>query len=106
MQSSVAGRGKLSVLLLLTIAVGATLRIWQYGANTALWSDEIALAAGIVDVDLPSLLASPLPHDQIAPKGFLLAQKLAVFTLGPSDYALRLVPLLCSLIEKAVGGTA
>jgi hypothetical protein len=86
-------------LLVLALVVGASLRIWQYAANTALWSDEIALATGIVDLDLSSLLTSPLPYNQVAPKGFLLAEKLAVMTLGSSDFVLRLVPLICSLIS-------
>ena len=80
------------------IAVGAILRLWQYVANPALWSDEIALAAGIVNLDLQSLLTGPLPANQVAPKGFLLAEKLIVMALGPSDYALRAFPVICALV--------
>jgi len=80
------------------LVIGAILRIWQYAANTSLWLDEIALTKGILQLDLPSLLTSPLPYDQVAPKGFLLLQKLAVMALGPTEYALRLVPFACSLI--------
>jgi len=80
------------------VALGAGLRIWQYAANGSLWLDEVSLAMGILQTDLSRLLTEPLPYDQVAPKGFLLLQKLAVLGLGPSDYALRLVPFVFSLI--------
>src|SRR5262245_43983586 len=80
------------------LVLGAVLRVWQYAANTSLWLDEIALAQGILQLDLRPLLTSPLPYDQLAPTGFLLLQKLAVMGLGPTEYALRLVPFTCSLI--------
>lgn len=76
--------------------VGIALRAAQAMANTSLWLDEIALVKGILGADLWSLLVRPLPFDQVAPKGFLLVQKLAVMALGPSDFALRLFPFLCS----------
>jgi hypothetical protein len=88
-----AGRGLMAVTL-----AGVALRLWQYLADTSLWLDEIALAQGVLDRGLRELLASPLPYNQVAPKGFLLVEKLAVMALGPSDYALRLFPLTCSLI--------
>ena len=39
---------------------------------------------------------------QTAPKGFLLAEKIAVAAFGRSDYAFRLFPLLCSLVGLLV----
>ena len=86
----------------LVVVAGAALRIWQYAGNTSLWLDEIALAHSIVHLDLRALLFAPLPYDQVAPKGFLLVQKLAVLALGPTDYALRLFPFVCSLISLVV----
>ena len=86
----------ISAALLSIAVVGVTLRAVQALANTSLWLDEIALVKGILDSDLWSLLTRPLPFDQVAPKGFLLAQKLAVMAFGPSDYVLRLFPFLCS----------
>lgn len=88
--------------LVALVALGAALRIWQYAANSSLWLDEVALAMGIVRTDLMGLLTAPLPYDQVAPKGFLLLQKLAVLAFGPSDYALRLVPFSCSLVALVV----
>lgn len=92
------------LVLMVVIVVGAALRIWQYTGNTSLWLDEIALVRGILDLNLWNLLTTPLPYDQVASKGFLLVQKLAVIAMGPSDYALRLFPFACSLISLVVFG--
>jgi hypothetical protein len=86
------------------VAVGIALRAVQYSANTSLWLDEIALVKGILGSDLWSLLLRPLPFDQVAPKGFLFVQKLAVTMFGPNDYALRLFPFLCSAAAVIVFG--
>jgi len=72
------------------LVVGAALRLVQYSSEASLWLDELALAQAIISTDLVALLTRPLPFDQVAPKGFLLFQKLAVLTLGPGDLALRL----------------
>ncbi len=85
-------------LLLAAVVIGFGLRVWQYGANTSLRLDEIALAQGILDRDLWTLLLAPLPYNQVAPKAFLLIQKLAVMVLGPSDHILRLFPFVSSLV--------
>lgn len=89
----------MAAALLSVIVAGSTLRLWQYGANGSLWVDELALVRGILAADLRELLTTPLLHNQVAPKGFLLVEKLAVSAFGPSEYALRLFPLLCSLIS-------
>src|SRR5689334_21352631 len=79
------------------VFIGAALRLWQYAGNASLWLDEIALAKNILDRPLLELLTAPLDYLQSAPKGFLLAEKLAVTVIGTSEYALRLFPLLASL---------
>lgn len=86
------------------ILAGAALRLWQYAADSSLWVDEIALAKGILSLDLWGLVTRPLPYNQVSPVGFLIVQKLAVTALGPSDYALRLFPLVCSLASLVVFG--
>lgn len=86
-----------AALLLVTVA-GAALRLWQYGANVSLWLDELALVRGILAANLRELLTTQLLHNQVAPKGFLLVEKLAASAFGPSAYALRLFPLVCSLV--------
>ena len=77
---------------------GLCLRVWQYAAGTSLWLDELAVAQNVVTRPIGRLLLSPLAWDQVAPKGFLLAEKLAVALLGANEYALRLFPLACSVV--------
>jgi hypothetical protein len=79
------------------VVIGASLRLWQYLANTSLWVDEIFLTTSILDRPMRQLLTTPLAYGQVAPKGFLLLEKLLSASLGPSDLVLRLFPLLCSL---------
>jgi hypothetical protein len=92
-QQARAVKSTLTALLLL----GAALRLWQYAGNASLWGDEIALAQNILERPFVELLTAPLAYTQSAPKGFLLVEKAAVALFGPSEYALRLFPLLCSL---------
>lgn len=92
-----SGHKQRDTVLLGLVVIGASLRLWQYFANTSLWSDEIFVAANILDRSMRQLLTSPLAYGQAAPKGFLLSEKLLAASLGPSDPVLRLFPLLCSL---------
>jgi len=92
----------LQIAIALVALVGIGLRVAQYAGDTSLLLDEIALVRGIVDSDLVPLLTQPLPFDQVAPKGFLLMQKLAVLAFGPSDYVHRLLPFLCSMVGLCV----
>lgn len=83
------------------IAIGVGLRVWQYLSNASLWIDEAALARNIIDRPVRALLG-PLDYAQVAPPGFLLIQKAAVLSLGCSEYALRLFPLLCGIAALVV----
>jgi hypothetical protein len=98
----------------LLVAIGIVMRVAQYLANRSLWIDEAYLALNIIRRDFRGLLL-PLDDGQGAPIGFLMAEKLAVTALGPSEYALRLVPLGASiaalvlfarLAERCVSRTA
>lgn len=97
------------------VAVGLGLRLWAYTAGTALWLDEILLSRNILDLPLRELLFQPLELDQVAPRGFLLAEKFAVSAFGGNEYALRLFPFLAGiaglllfrrLAERALQGWA
>lgn len=75
---------------------GALLRLWQYFGRGTLWIDEAAIARNVL-ARSPAALLQPLDFAQIAPKGFLLIEKLAVDTFGASDRALRLYSILTAL---------
>jgi dolichyl-phosphate-mannose-protein mannosyltransferase len=85
-----------NTLVVASVVFGCTLRVTQYAANRSLWLDASALALNILGRSFSRLLA-PLALDQGAPPGFLLAEKAATDLFGASEYALRLVPLLCGL---------
>lgn len=86
---------KLSWLL---IGFGIIVRLAQYLWNRSLWADEAVLALNIVNRSYLQLL-QPLDYDQGAPIGFLMVEKLAVQIFGNNEYALRLFPLLCSIVS-------
>jgi hypothetical protein len=78
------------------VVIGVVLRLWQYLSDPSLWIDEAALARNIIDRPVQALFG-PLDYAQVAPPGFLLIEKAAVLTVGSSEYALRLFPLLCGI---------
>jgi hypothetical protein len=79
------------------VVLGVGLRLWEYIFNRSLYLDEILLTRSIVGMPLRELLTKPLLMDQVAPRGFLLVERLAVTILGPSELALRLFPFLCGV---------
>ena len=85
----------------LLLSAGAALRLWQYLADSSLWIDEAALARNIIDRPLAGLFQS-LDYAQVAPPGFLLAEKVVVTLVGSSEWALRLFPLVCGLLAIVV----
>lgn len=87
----------LAHLMFLIILLGLALRAWAYLRVTSLYLDEILLSRNILDLPLRHLLSQPLALDQVAPRGFLLIEKLCVVLFGPNELALRLFPFLCSV---------
>jgi hypothetical protein len=83
-------------LLALAVLVGLVFRLTQYLADRALWLDESLLALNIVGRGFGELIGH-LSFDQAAPTAFLLVEKTATVLFGSSEFALRLVPLLCGL---------
>ena len=76
--------------------LGAGLRLWQYVGRGTLWIDEAAIARNVTTRSYAELL-QPLDFAQIAPKGFLFFEKLAVTSFGTSDRAFRLYAILTAL---------
>jgi uncharacterized membrane protein len=79
------------------IGLGILLRAGQYLANRSLWLDEAMLTLNLLHRSFTQLL-SPLDYEQVAPVAFLMVEKLAIVSLGESEYALRLFPLLAGLV--------
>lgn len=80
------------------LALGAGLRIAAVTAPGSLQWDELATARNAVQSDWTDLLLlRPLDQLQVAPIGFMLAEKAGSSLLGKSDLGLRLFPLLVSL---------
>ena len=80
------------------IGFGIAIRLVQYLYNRSLWADEAVLALNIVNRSYLELL-QPLDYDQGAPIGFLWIEKLAIQLFGNNEYALRLFPLLSSILS-------
>lgn len=87
-----------SVAVLATFVLAVAARMAQYLGNRSLWLDEAYLALNIIGRDFGGLLR-PLDHHQIAPPLFLWAVKLAVSLWGDSEFVLRLVPLVGSILS-------
>jgi hypothetical protein len=94
--STRTARTWLSILLLVA---GIALRLWQYFGRSALWTDEATLANNIVARTYEQLFFAPLAHNQVAPVGFLLVEKLAVTSFGANELALRACPLIFSIVS-------
>jgi hypothetical protein len=83
------------------IGSGGALRIWHYAGDRSFWLDELFLALNLRARSFAEL-AAPLDWDQMAPLGFLWAEKLALTCFGESGYALRAPSLLASLLTLAL----
>lgn len=83
--------------LLALVGLGIALRIWQYAFDATLWLDEIAFSRNILGLSLHDLLLRPLSYDQVAPRGFILVEKLMSLAFGPSELTLRFIPLVVSI---------
>ncbi len=71
------------------VAAGAVLRVFQYASDTSLWYDELAIVRNLVNRSASTLLLEPLGYHQVAPVGFMVAEKEISRVLGESDLAFR-----------------
>ena len=86
------------IISYILILSGISIRIYHYLVNRSLWLDEALLSNSIISSDFAGLL-EPLDNRQIAPIGFLFAQKISVIIFGENEFALRLFPLLCGILS-------
>ncbi len=79
------------------IFFGICIRIWQYINCRSLWIDEAMLARNIIGRNFYELL-NPLDFNQGAPVLFLWLTKYVTTFFGTGELALRLFPLIISVI--------
>jgi hypothetical protein len=82
------------------IGLGVLLRLAQYWANRSLWLDEAFVALDVRDLSFLEFLQPSLRTNFTVPFGFLVIEKIIVQALGPSEYALRLLPLLSGIVAS------
>lgn len=87
-----------TVAICVLLLLGASLRIASYVAPGSLRWDELTTALNVTERGWGQLL-EPLGHKQVAPIGFVVAEKVGVALLGPNERGLRFFPLLASLVS-------
>jgi hypothetical protein len=95
--------GARTVALATSVVVGLGLawRSIRYAAAFPLWGDEAFLAVNLLTRDVAGL-ARRLEFGQVAPPGFLWAEWGVARRLGPSEWALRLVPWLAGMATLVI----
>jgi hypothetical protein len=78
------------------LGLGVLLRVFVYLWNRSYWLDEGTLLGNIEGIP-PFEFSGHLGGDQLAPFGFLVAERLLVGWFGSSGYVTRLIPLVCGI---------
>lgn len=87
---------------MIPVALGCFFHTVQYLAGTALWNDEQLLALNVGRRTALALLR-PLDHNQSAPVGFLLIERLISRVFGMGELSLRLLPYLAGMAFVILG---
>lgn len=87
---------KLNRWAVVLIGAGLFWRLLRYLLCMPVWGDEAFIALNLMERDFSTIL-QPLDYMQVAPALFLLSELAVQKTLGASEYALRLLPLLAGL---------
>ncbi len=77
-------------------ALGVLLRVGVYLSNRSFWMDEGSLFGNLKGKPILDF-SRHLTGDQLAPFGFLIAERALLSVLGSSRYVARLVPLFCGI---------
>jgi hypothetical protein len=96
-QASSRSRLTPATAILVLVFLGLALRAVPMIQNRCLWIDEAMLALNLVH-RTPLQLLEPLDWNQGAPAGFLLLTKAAITLFGESEWALRLVGFVGSIL--------
>jgi hypothetical protein len=79
------------------LGLGVFLRVIVYLDGRSFWMDESSLWGNLAGKRVFDF-SEPLTGDQLAPFGFLIAQRTLMAILGTSKYASRLIPLASGLV--------
>ncbi|WP_288547108.1 hypothetical protein [uncultured Helicobacter sp.] len=85
------------ILSFALLALGISIRIYQYVFHKDLWLDEAMLSFALYGIDFKDIFFQPLPYTQAAPLGFLLVSKLMCVVFGYGEWSLYFLPLLCGI---------
>ena len=80
----------------IVLGLGVFLRVLLYLSGRSFWMDEASLWGNLAGKPVLDF-SEPLTGDQLAPLGFLIAQRALMSIVGVSRYASRLLPLACGL---------
>lgn len=81
----------------LILAAGIFLRLLVYAQDRSYWMDEGSLAGNVVGKP-PLDFSAPLTGDQLAPVGFLIAERALVSVLGSARFVTRSLPLVGGIL--------
>ena len=95
---STPDHASLNRLLICFVLFGVLARAIRYYLCFPLWDDESFLCVNFIDRSFAELL-QPLDFHQVAPVLFLWTERAAVKLFGFSEYSLRLIPFVSSIIS-------
>jgi 4-amino-4-deoxy-L-arabinose transferase-like glycosyltransferase len=87
---------RLTGWLLAFAAVGIFLRLLRYAMNMPVWGDEAMLSLNLLNRGYAGL-RQPLDYGQVAPIGFLWAERWMYLHWGMSEYSMRFLPMLAGI---------
>ncbi len=80
----------------IVLGLGVALRVATYLWNRSMWLDELMLKSNIGGVPI-LYFSGPLNSNQLAPFGFLIAERAIAALLGTRNHVLRFLPLACGI---------
>ncbi len=99
--SSIRRAWLVNTAIWVVVAIGIFLRLSQWWLDRSLFLDEAFVANNIQDRGIIQLLGT-LEYDQRAPYTFLIGVKAFWELFGPSDLALRAIPLIAGILSLFV----
>jgi hypothetical protein len=85
-------------IIAVVVIIGSAARFKQYITRPSYWNDEAAIVINVIHRDYAHLLNN-LDYAQVAPPLFLWCERGLLKTFGPSEYSLRLLPFMLSLLS-------